>query len=193
MYHLTTPQQNIWNLQKTFPETSISNLCGAVFWGRRINVEIVRKALNKFIDLQAGMRLQFEERNGEACQYTVEVTIQSSPNFHKVENKIPIVDFLTKKQKVNEGEVPQYFVEHSHPPIIDPEEFELVQAEIERWQGIGRVYSSSNIFSARIVCSCCGGFFGSKVWHSTSKYQKNVPYAFKNSSKVNDCFAIVSD
>ena len=71
------------------------------------------------------------------------------------------VDFLTKKQKVNEGEVPQYFVEHSHPPIIDPEEFELVQAEIERRKGIGRVYSSSNIFSARIVCACCGSFFGS--------------------------------
>ena len=36
------------------------------------------------------------------------------------------VDFLTKKQKVNEGEVPQYFIEDSHPPIIDPQEFELV-------------------------------------------------------------------
>ena len=33
------------------------------------------------------------------------------------------VDFLTKKQKVNEGEVPQYFIEDSHPPIIDPQEF----------------------------------------------------------------------
>lgn len=81
------------------------------------------------------------------------------------------VDFLTKKQKVNEGEVPQYFVEHSHPPIIDPEEFEMVQAEIERRKGIGRVYSSSNIFSAKLVCSCCESFFGSKVWHSTSKYR----------------------
>ena len=27
------------------------------------------------------------------------------------------VDFLTKKKKVNEGEVPQYYVEHSHEPI----------------------------------------------------------------------------
>ena len=38
------------------------------------------------------------------------------------------VDFLTKKTKVNEGEVPQYYVEESHPAIISPEEFELVQA-----------------------------------------------------------------
>ena len=37
------------------------------------------------------------------------------------------VDFLTKKQKKNEGEVPQYYVENSHPAIIDPAEWKLVQ------------------------------------------------------------------
>ena len=37
------------------------------------------------------------------------------------------VDFLTKKQKKNEGEVPQYYVENSHPAIIDPIEWKLVQ------------------------------------------------------------------
>ena len=42
------------------------------------------------------------------------------------------VDFLTKKRKINEGEVPQYYVEHSHEPIISPEEFDKVQAEFER-------------------------------------------------------------
>lgn len=96
------------------------------------------------------------------------------------------VDFLTKKVKINEGEVPQYFVERSHPPIIDPEEFELVQAEIARRKVIGRVYSSSNIFSAKIVCSCCGGFFGSKVWHSTSKYRRVIwqcNHKFQNGEK----------
>lgn len=96
------------------------------------------------------------------------------------------VDFLTKRVKINEGEVPQYFVEHSHPPIIDPEEFELVQAEISRRKAIGRIYSSSNIFSAKIVCSCCGGFFGSKVWHSTSKYRRVIwqcNHKFQNGEK----------
>ncbi|MDE6789463.1 MAG: recombinase family protein, partial [Ruminococcus sp.] len=96
------------------------------------------------------------------------------------------VDFLTKKQKVNEGEVPQYFVEDSHPPIIDPEEFTLVQAEMARRKAIGRVYSSSNIFSTKIICSCCGGYFGSKVWHSTSKYRRVIwqcNHKFQNGEK----------
>lgn len=74
----------------------------------------------------------------------------------------------------NHGELPQYFVEHSHEAIIDPEEFELVQAEIERRKGLGKEYSGSSIFSAKIVCACCGGFFGSKVWHSTSKYKRTI-------------------
>ena len=36
------------------------------------------------------------------------------------------VDFLTKKTKINEGEVPQYYVEHDHEAIIEPQTFEMV-------------------------------------------------------------------
>ena len=71
-------------------------------------------------------------------------------------------------------------------PIIDPQEFELVQAEIARRKEIGKVYSSSNIFSTKLVCSCCGGFFGSKVWHSTSKYRRVIwqcNHKFQNGEK----------
>ena len=98
--------------------------------------------------------------------------------------------FPDEKQKVNEGEVPQYFVEHSHDAIIEPEEFELVQAEIERRKGLGKEYSGSSIFSAKIVCSCCGGFFGSKVWHSTSKYRRIIwqcNHKFSKSSGNEKC------
>lgn len=37
------------------------------------------------------------------------------------------VDFLSKKTKVNEGEVTQYYVEDSHPAIIDPMEWQAVR------------------------------------------------------------------
>ncbi|MEG3074366.1 MAG: recombinase family protein, partial [Ruthenibacterium sp.] len=42
------------------------------------------------------------------------------------------VDFLMKKTKTNEGEVPQYYVEHSHEAIINPIEWDMVQAEAAR-------------------------------------------------------------
>ena len=83
-------------------------------------------------------------------------------------------DFLTKKKKVNEGEVPQYYIEESHEAIISPEEFEEVQSEMARRKKLGRKYSGSTIFSAKLVCGDCGSFFGSKVWHSTSKYRRVI-------------------
>lgn len=96
------------------------------------------------------------------------------------------VDFLTKKQKINEGEVAQYYIEESHEPIIPPAEFELVQAEYLRRKRIGRSYNSKSIFTARLVCECCSGYFGSKVWHSTSKYRRTVwqcNHKFQNGEK----------
>lgn len=40
------------------------------------------------------------------------------------------VDFLQKKMKVNEGEVPQCFVENSHEAVIDPFLFDRAQEEL---------------------------------------------------------------
>ena len=84
------------------------------------------------------------------------------------------VDFLQKKMKVNEGEVPQYYVENSHPAIIEPEEWNLVQAEFSRRKALGSRYSSSSVFSSMIICGDCGSVYGSKVWHSTSKYRRII-------------------
>lgn len=83
-------------------------------------------------------------------------------------------DFLTKKMKVNEGEVPQYYVEHSHDAIIEPLEWDMVQAEIARRRSLGRAYSGNSVFSSKLVCGDCGGFFGQKVWHSNDSYRKVI-------------------
>lgn len=82
------------------------------------------------------------------------------------------VDFLTKKKQVNRGEVPQYYVEHSHEAIISPEMFDLVQAEFARRRQFGKKYSGCSPFSAKIVCADCGEFFGPKVMHSNDKYRR---------------------
>ena len=84
------------------------------------------------------------------------------------------VNFLTKKTKINEGEVPQYYVENSHPAIIDPEIYELVQEEFKRRKAAGKYTSAINCFASCITCGDCGGFYGRKVWHSNSKYARTV-------------------
>lgn len=84
------------------------------------------------------------------------------------------VDFLTKKLKVNEGEVPQYYVEGSHPAIITQMDFDMVQTEIARRQTLGHSYSGSSIFASKLICGDCGGFYGKKVWHSKDAYRREI-------------------
>ena len=84
------------------------------------------------------------------------------------------MDFLTKTMKVNEGEVPQYYVECSHPPIIDPSEWEAVQVEVTRRKKLGRRHDCFTPFSGKVICGDCGGVYGSKIRHSNSKYRRTI-------------------
>ena len=98
------------------------------------------------------------------------------------------VDFLTKKMKVNEGEVPQYYIEDSHEAIIDPSEFALVQAEMARRKGLRATYSGNSIFASRIICGDCGSYYGAKTWHSNSKYKRTIYRCFnKYADKEHKC------
>ena len=84
------------------------------------------------------------------------------------------VNFLEHKTKKNEGEVEQYYVENSHPAIIDREDWEYVQAEIKRRKTLGRQYSGVSKYCCRLICGVCGGVYGHKVHHSNESCRKDV-------------------
>lgn len=88
--------------------------------------------------------------------------------------KTYIADHITKKKCVNKGEVPQYYVENSHPAIIDPETWELVQSEIKKRTSVRRQVNNNSPFAAKVICGQCGGFYGSKVWHSADQYRTHI-------------------
>ena len=64
-------------------------------------------------------------------------------------------------------------MEDNHEAIIEPEIFDRVQDMIKE-RSRKRGYSGVTIFSSKIQCGCCGGWYGSKVWHSTDKYRRVV-------------------
>ena len=74
----------------------------------------------------------------------------------------------------NDGKVPQYYVENSHPAIVQPWEFAIVQAEIKRRRSLPRRYSGQSVLATHIICGDCGDYYGSKTWHSTSKYRRSI-------------------
>lgn len=83
------------------------------------------------------------------------------------------IDFLTKKRVVNNGIVPQYYVENSHEPIIPRDIYMQVQEELVRRanlytgkNGKKRVYSSKYALSSIVFCGCCGEIYRRVHWNN---------------------------
>ena len=77
-------------------------------------------------------------------------------------------------------------MENSHPPIIQPDEWDRVQAEFRRRKSQSKNHNCNRLFSDQIVCGDCGEFYGSKVLHSNSKYRRVIWQCnskFKNEQK----------
>ncbi|ABZ85371.1 DNA recombinase, putative [Heliomicrobium modesticaldum Ice1] len=86
------------------------------------------------------------------------------------------VDFLSKKRVINNGIVPQYYVENSHEPIIPRELFLQVQEELARRanlrsgeKGGKRVYSSKYALSSIVFCGECGEIYRRVHWNNRGK------------------------
>lgn len=79
--------------------------------------------------------------------------------------------FLNHKMQKNTGQLPIFYVSENHPAIIKPEVFEMVQEEFRRREAAGGRAQCVSIFSGRIVCADCGGFYGRKKWHSGTPHE----------------------
>ena len=91
-------------------------------------------------------------------------------------------DCISKKTKVNRGEMTRYLISNNHSPIIDRETFNAVQAELSRRNNIRKKldfsiteqgkYSSKYALSELLICGCCGGAYKrtSKVANGKTVY-----------------------
>jgi site-specific DNA recombinase len=154
--------------------------------------EIIRRIYTDFLNGKGTNRIakELEEEevktwNGKTKWYESTIRKMLSNEKYKGDallQKTYTVDFLTKKRVENNGEVPQYYVEESHPAIIDKDTWEAVQLEMERVKkfceehGIKKIYTSTtdNPFSGRIICGKCGRAYGRKVWNSTDEGLRRI-------------------
>lgn len=96
------------------------------------------------------------------------------------------VDFLHPKRLQNNGQVPMYIVENSHPAIIAMDIFEAVQIERARRlknkkevdqkvskSNRGR-YTSINSLANKIICANCGNLYRRAVWTKRSGEKQPV-------------------
>ncbi|MDY4785127.1 recombinase family protein [Pygmaiobacter massiliensis] len=78
-----------------------------------------------------------------------------------------VQDHLTKKLVPNRGQLPQYYAEGTHPPIVDEALFRQAQAQMDRNREHSAPQSKPGRypFSGRIRCPHCGKFYKRKVCH----------------------------
>ena len=67
-----------------------------------------------------------------------------------------VPDFLTHKIVRNEGQLPQYFVEDDHDPIVPKDIFFQVQNEMHRRSVTPTRFGSRTSLRGRLICGICG-------------------------------------
>ncbi len=104
-------------------------------------------------------------------------------------------DCISKKSKINRGEVDRYLIMDNHPAIIDRETFNFVRKEMVRRSSKRRSsdraitelgkYSGKYALSELLTCDVCGGPFRRKTW-SRKGIKKVYWRCLRHTEKGND-------
>ena len=91
---------------------------------------------------------------------------------------------ISKKTHKNRGELPKYFIQNNHAPIVERSVFQAVQAEMARRINKRRVsdrsrtefgkYSGKYALSELLVCGECGSAYRRKTWKKRNGESEGV-------------------
>lgn len=132
---------------------------------------VVRRIFQNFLDGKSRLETEREfaaegitTRNG--CRWmdsNIKVVLTNvTYTGNMLFQKEYVTDPILKKRKKNRGELPKYYVENTHEPIIDKKTFDYVQQEMARRKGLGPFANKSlntTCFTGKIKCGICGRSF----------------------------------
>ena len=151
--------------------------------------ETIRLIYDRFLagDSLKGIAELLEEKGissptgKEVWQFSTIQSILSNEKYKgdAIINKTYITDCISKKVRVNNGERPKYYVENSHPAIIDSATFGRVQEELARRSGKRKIsrkakteqgkYSSKYAMTELLVCGECKTPYRRCTWTAGCK------------------------
>ena len=118
-------------------------------------------------------------RSAEKWQDSVVNEILQNPIYEGdlLLQKTYTTEVLPFERKINKGELPQYFIENNHEPIIRREEGQMVREIYEyRRNQIGIDDSGKNLnryeLSSKIICKECGSTFRRQKIYIGKPYEK---------------------
>lgn len=87
-----------------------------------------------------------------------------------------IQDPISKKKKINKGELPQYFVENTHEAIIEMDTFQKVQEIFAYNKEVGKFpYNRTGKmypFTKKVICGRCGRHYTRQLWNTSKNGEK---------------------
>lgn len=184
-------ENTAWGLRKRFADgkyaVGYKTFLGynAGFEVNEEQAEYVRLIFRMFIQGYSAYKIaQFLQRWGikspagkDGWQSTSVLSILKNEKYKgdALLQKTFVVDFLTKRTKKNEGELPQYYVHEGHEPIVDEVVFDYTQTLIVSRISSGRErYSGISTTHSFLRCGICGAWYRPKPEHSNDRYRKVV-------------------
>jgi hypothetical protein len=96
MYNLTNPQKNIWNIEQFYKGTSINNVCGSAIIYDKLNLEILKQAIDIVIKNNSIFHIQFTFEEGILKQY-ISTEMAPAPTIINVDTTLQMEEFIAKK------------------------------------------------------------------------------------------------
>jgi DNA invertase Pin-like site-specific DNA recombinase len=166
-----------WRFRKAFENGEVCNL--RFLFGYKISkgkieidqaeAEVVREIFKRLIDGESlgSIATRLRRRKVETVfgGTWVTKTIRSIVSNEKytgnsLMQKTYVNNHIEKKQVQNKGELPKYYIESSHPAIIDIETFDKAQLRLQEIAAKSRHVAKSKLpFTGKIVCKHCGRNF----------------------------------
>ena len=178
-----------WAIRKRF-ERGIGNsfvLYGYRWDGTEFHIieeeaTVVRRIFSEYLSGKSPQMIAKEltaegirpRRNNEAFGYSSVFTILRQEKYtgDSILQKTFTTDFLRHTFKKNEGELPRYLAEGTHPQIISHETFQRTQEEIERRKALGFMANQRqrfSVFTRKLCCASCGHTYRKKLFIGANK------------------------
>lgn len=140
------------------------------------------QSLNGIADLLTKMRVRTIRGNTRWNGSSIRVILMNEKYIgDAIAQKTFTVDYLLKERRKNKGELPQYYVQNLHEPIISKELYYLVQQEMKRRTCLkkksmlggveeleGR-YSGKFVLSKILICGECGSEYRRQIRKKSEK------------------------
>ena len=68
-YELTNPQKSIWNTEEVISGTTINNICTSGIIYEKINLDLLKKAINIVVEQNDSFRIHISKKDGYVKQY----------------------------------------------------------------------------------------------------------------------------